>query len=374
MAHIKSIEINSYRGIKALSVSDFSKINLVVGDNNSGKTSFLEAFQLLFCNTQLGALKNIINQRTILNPEKGSFYVSFIKMFNMTQKTARKEFDIYAESNSGILRFQLDGNEHSISGDEALQLSNLSPREKMQYKRNLVVLPENAKIFTGNIAAQIGENYLQQEIRCTSLDGGFPGISLKKEIQYIPSFGHLRYDLLQNIVENSEYKKLAIDILRQFDTGIADICYTKTDDGAYLETIITRDGVMMPFSVYGDGIKKILYIINKLFDSSESILLIDEIETGLHKKYYDILFPVIFALADRLNVQLFIATHSMEAIDAILRYGDYENIHRKEDSIKVITLRKLENKGENEGNIVARNVTGKYVYENRKVFEYEVRL
>ena len=88
---------------------------------------------------------------------------------------------------------------------------------------------------------------------------------VKKEVQYISSFGHLRYDLLKNIVDNAEYKKLAISILRQFDESIVDICYTKTDDGAFLESVITADGVNMPFSVYGDGIKKILYILNKLF-------------------------------------------------------------------------------------------------------------
>ena len=71
----------------------------------------------------------------------------------------------------------------------------------------------------------------------------------------------------------------------------------------------------MPFSVYGDGIKKILFILNKMVDATDSILLIDEIETGLHKKYFDTLFPIVFALADKLNVQLFIATHSIEAIE-----------------------------------------------------------
>jgi AAA15 family ATPase/GTPase len=163
-----------------------------------------------------------------------------------------------------------------------------------------------------------------------------------------------------------------IDILRQFDDSIEDICYTKADDGSFMESIITKDGINMPFSVYGDGIKKILYILNKLFDATDSVLLIDEIETGLHKKYYDLLFPVIFALAKRLNVQLFIATHSIEAIDAILRYGNYEE-NTGEDFIRVITLKKI--KSDNEiSNIVARNVTGKYVYENRKVFEFEVRL
>ena len=48
MANINSIEINQFRGIRQLTISNFSKINLIVGDNNSGKTTFLEAVQLLF--------------------------------------------------------------------------------------------------------------------------------------------------------------------------------------------------------------------------------------------------------------------------------------------------------------------------------------
>lgn len=103
-------------------------------------------------------------------------------------------------------------------------------------------------------------------------------------------------------------------------------------------------------------------------------MLIDEIETGLHKKYYDTLFPVVFALAKKLNVQLFIATHSIEAIDAILKYGDYENEVGGIDPIKVITLKKVNADDGKGSNVVARNVTGKYVYENRKAFEFEVRL
>ncbi len=372
MAFINSIEINQFRGIQQLTVSDFSDINLIVGDNNSGKTTFLEAIQLLFAKAQLSSIKNVINQRTVLNPNSSSFYTSFIKMFNMEQNKEQLEFDIYANSDNGPLEFELRGSEKPISGDDALQLSTVSARQKAQYKRSSDFIPENVKLFTGTIAIQTGNKTSEKNIRCTSLDNGIPGPIVKKEVHYISSFGHLRYDLLQNIVDNPEYKKLAIDILRQFDDSVADICYTKADDGIYLETIITKNGVNMPFSVYGDGIKKILYILNKLFDATDSILMIDEIETGLHKKYYDTLFPVIFALASKLNVQLFIATHSIEAIDAILRYGNYENNDSKNDPIKVITLKKADSN--NGSNIVARNVTGKYVYDNRKVFEFEVRL
>ena len=75
-----------------------------------------------------------------------------------------------------------------------------------------------------------------------------------------------------------------------------------------------------------------------------------------------------------LNVQLFIATHSMEAIDAILAYGKYDDEMQENDPIKVITLKKIDAKDGKGSNVVARNVTGKYVYDNRKAFEFEVRL
>lgn len=44
MAHIKSMEIYQFRGIQQLIVSDFSRINLIVGDNNCGKLRFWRQF------------------------------------------------------------------------------------------------------------------------------------------------------------------------------------------------------------------------------------------------------------------------------------------------------------------------------------------
>ena len=386
MASITSIEINQFRGIKQLTVSDFSNINLIVGDNNSGKTTFLEAIQLLFAKAQLSSVKNIIRQRTVLNIHDNSFYTSFIKMFNVEQNEDLLDLDIYAESNYGPIEFEMTGCEKTISGEEALQISTMSSRQKTYYRKSTTFIPETVKLFTGSIISQNGKKTIEKNVRFTSLDNTMVGPVTKREVQYISSFGHLRYDLLQNIVDNPEYKKLAISILKKFDESIVDICYTKADDESFVESIITENGVNMPFSVYGDGIKKILYILrltnykfsrfilNKLFDATDSILLIDEIETGLHKKYYDKLFPVVFELAKKLNVQLFIATHSMEAIDAILEYGKYENDTNSKDPIKVITLKKIDSNDGKGSNVAARNVTGKYVYENRKAFEFEVRL
>ena len=55
-----------------------------------------------------------------------------------------------------------------------------------------------------------------------------------------------------------------------------------------------------------------------------------------------------------------------------MRYGNYDNNISDNDPIRVITLKRIDS--DDGSNIVARNVSGKYVYDNRKVFEFEVRL
>ena len=47
MIKLNEIEINKFRGISDLLLANVGEVNLIVGDNNCGKTSILEAIQLL---------------------------------------------------------------------------------------------------------------------------------------------------------------------------------------------------------------------------------------------------------------------------------------------------------------------------------------
>lgn len=40
--HIKDFDIQEYRGIKNLTLKNLNSINILTGNNNSGKTSILE--------------------------------------------------------------------------------------------------------------------------------------------------------------------------------------------------------------------------------------------------------------------------------------------------------------------------------------------
>ena len=67
------------------------------------------------------------------------------------------------------------------------------------------------------------------------------------------------------------------------------------------------------------------------------------------------------------DVQLFITTHSIEAIDGILATQDYDK-QQTYDDICVCTIKR-------EGNdTLSRILSGREVYENREAFGFEVRL
>ena len=123
----------------------------------------------------------------------------------------------------------------------------------------------------------------------------------------------------------------------------------------------------MPLSTYGDGIKKVLVLSNAVAAADGGILLIDEIETAIHRKYYDDIFRFIVKACKTFHVQAFIMTHSIEAIDGLLGTQDYDK-QSDEDDITVITLKR-----ENECTY-SRVMPGRKVAENREAFGFEVRL
>ena len=110
-----------------------------------------------------------------------------------------------------------------------------------------------------------------------------------------------------------------------------------------------------------------LALSNGIAMAAGGILLIDEIETAIHKKYYDDIFRFIVKACKSFKVQAFITTHSIEAIDGLLGTQDYDIQHELDD-ICVCTIKRTA-----EGT-VSRVLTGREVYENRESFGFEVRL
>ncbi len=85
----------------------------------------------------------------------------------------------------------------------------------------------------------------------------------------------------------------------------------------------------------GDGMLRILSIALSLSQSQNGIVLIDEVENGLHFSVQEDVWRLIFRTARRLNVQVFVTTHSDECLAAATRAAYAEDAFEELRGIRI---------------------------------------
>ena len=93
----------------------------------------------------------------------------------------------------------------------------------------------------------------------------------------------------------------------------------------------------------GDGIRRYIGIIMSAAISKANLLLIDEIENGLHYSVYTKLWKALIITTQKNNIQLFVTTHNKEVLRSL--YSAYTELQSSLDNeaIKVYTLKVYEN-------------------------------
>ena len=81
----------------------------------------------------------------------------------------------------------------------------------------------------------------------------------------------------------------------------------------------------MPIEYMGDGINRVFYVAFVMLCKPDSLLLIDEIENGLHYSIQSKFWEMIMKLSDQNNVQVIATTHSYECIHSAADNVDASN-------------------------------------------------
>lgn len=134
---------------------------------------------------------------------------------------------------------------------------------------------------------------------------------------------------------------LIVDVLKEIDDSLVDLSLGK--DVIYCDIGLDR---LMPINVMGDGMYRLLAIVLAISTQQNGILLIDEIDTGLHYSAQEVLWNVVFKSAKKFNVQIFATTHSLECIKAFSSTCSNQSpkeidtklyrIEKRDDDIKAI--------------------------------------
>ncbi len=382
MTLINKLQIERFRGVRDLSIDRLSRINLIVGDNNCGKTSLLEAIQFLRNPGDLANIYRIARLReTMFVYNANSVYDNFICMFPKDEDTLKIQF-------SG----EYDGVpfSHTLSGKQSKklldvrELPNSFPFLMFGKRLNDSSLSDDAReefdesngetetdVFDGLSVYTKADQPSTKRIRLnrfSRMTGTTLRANEQMKINYVAPFEHLRGSNINRIVKNDQYKEQCLRVLQLYDPNIEDMAIFRSDVfNRPVDYLKHKRLGYMPLSTYGDGIKKALVLVNAIVGSENGVLLIDEIETALHQQYYDKIFRFIVESCKEFNVQAFITTHSLEAIDGILNSQDYEKQDGNDD-VTVVTLER------DDGKTYSRVLPGRRVFKARDAFDFEVRL
>ena len=106
---------------------------------------------------------------------------------------------------------------------------------------------------------------------------------------------------------------------------------------------------LIPVNLMGGGISKYLSVALAMVNYKNGMVFIDEFENGLHHSAQETLWKAVFTWAQKLNVQVFAATHSLECIRAFsnsISSSLFEaeaklyRIERKEEKFRAVELTK----------------------------------
>lgn len=368
MKIIESLNINSFRGIRGLEVNDLRSLNIFVGDNNVGKTSILESI-LLLSNSSFNNILKVCSSR------KRLFSLSsFQELYNaFPKKQDNLSLSVSAfMNNRQKISIDLNGNMETVLFD-VNEIPDYVKSRKDRYKMIAEGVTTEIKQFNGTLKVENPKEPFSLEEIMYNAYSKYSGRTLYYEkniirMHYLSPIDYMYGSVFDRIIKNEEYKKICLEVLKIFDQNIEDLLILRDEDTlSSIEYVKSSKNGLLPLSSYGDGIKKVLAIANGIAVANNGILLIDEIETGLHVKYYDDIFKFILKASAQFNVQLFLTTHSIEAVDGLLSVQ--EDLNNQEEIISIITLRKTE-----DGKTISRTLGGKEVKAHRDNFDFEVRI
>ena len=75
----------------------------------------------------------------------------------------------------------------------------------------------------------------------------------------------------------------------------------------------------LPINVLGDGVRKVLAVILSIYTCRNGVLIIDELDNGLHFSVMPQLWEVILYMCQKHHTQIFASTHSMDLVKSLVK-------------------------------------------------------
>ena len=310
MDGFKNIEIKNFRGIDHLKIDDFSRVNVLLGQNSSGKSSVLEAISLLtgMGNPDSPLNMNRLRTRNLFSPFKDLYYL----FYNMDAKTPLEISSELFDRDMRDLRLQLT----YVFDEQTARLENgmngVPPVSETKTFLNTLCMDFDIVSASGKRSYQSSMTANQEGI----ISNKKPAADyLEKNTSVYLTADLWGINLASQLSElfKRKQKNIVLQRLSHFDRRIVDVDILQDDIYIEFEDVPEK----LPLRMTGDGLRRYLNIVAASANPTTNIILIDEIDNGLHYSAYKKLWEAIFALATNTNKQVFVTTHSKETLSSL---------------------------------------------------------
>ncbi|WP_020595390.1 AAA family ATPase [Spirosoma panaciterrae] len=333
--HLTYFKIENFKRFDSFEMDNLGQFNLIVGDNNVGKTSVLEA--LTFDEALAQWRSNLIST------------ISFRGFFNYEhsiQPSVLKDAEIWSlifkETDKPII-ITMGGNIELKSDLSLISYRNLTRAEQFNAQLGTINptpqlwLKQNLQVGTTQFDPQLVTAYLEDSSQWEySLYTPFIAVNLSYGADLVKFFYEyfnvdklLKKELessLVNLIPNLEEVRI-----HKYSNNYEMLCVTLTDSNS-----------IYPLVRFGDGTVKTTRILMEVLLAKNRRLIIDEIGSGIHFTRLIDYWKTIIQLCAKYNVQLFATTHSLECQRAFVDALEDSEMQQYQKDARNITL--LENK------------------------------
>lgn len=327
---LSSVQIRGYRGFSDFEITKLGRVNLLVGKNNSGKTSVLEAIHLLASRGSPSSLWSVLWRRG--------------------ERMSHRHTEEYPQTE---IRHLFHGHESGAGASFSLSAENETPVRKLTFQIGEISEEQKKKEITrGGIPIPLrvglhikGNPAPVVEMIPLSRGGGMSseslearrrskGIDLTAEAEmptrFITTESVSGDDLFAvwDAVTLTPYEERVNAALRLLEPGIERIAPQAARSPYYgggsdrSGFVVKMKGIEKPIPMgsLGDGIWRIMAMSILLAQCQDGVLMIDEIDTGLHYSVMTDMWKAIYGAAEQLNVQVFASTHSNDCVKSLAAF------------------------------------------------------
>jgi len=291
---IKEFEIKNLANIEYLKLSNLSNINLIIGENDSGKTMILKSLYAMV--KSLEEYKKGNDNRSLKEIISDKFYWTFqvSRLGELVKKGSASDLEI---------DMKVDNQNFKISFGSKTKTNIINVSECLNRDKNSIFLPAKEVLSLFQVI---------KKSRAIDKEFGFDDTyyDLVKALEKEPQKGN-------NFQNFAKGKKLLKDLIKgrvEYKNG---------------NWIFKKGNMKIPIFSTAEGIKKIAILdrlLSNRYLSPYSIIFIDEPESVLHPKAIIEFLDIIYLLSKQ-HIQIFMATHSFFVLKKLMLIAKKNNIN-----------------------------------------------